>query len=117
MVDPNQRLLVCYQTPPQLKERWLHLIRLDQTDAEDTDGVLARFGKGEGGERCRGNEAGLEEDLVVRREDGQPQIHGAGDAGVVEVEGVTGGGIFDFTLDIIARKKLLSAFDQLNIGT
>ena len=92
-----------HQTPPQLKDRRLHRIRLNQADTKDADGVRARGGQGEGGgEGCGGDEAGLEEDLIVLREDDQPQIHVAGDAGVVEVEGVTGGGVQRETEDFVA---------------
>ena len=78
----------CYATQ-QLKDRRLYLIRLDQTNTEDTNGVFTCFGQGKGGgQRLRGDETGLEENVVVRREDDQPQVHVTGDAGIAEIKGV-----------------------------
>lgn len=34
----------CHQTPLQLEDRWCHLLRFDEANAEDADGVFTSIG-------------------------------------------------------------------------
>ena len=68
------RLLTALLLPHRINWRG-HLMQVER------GGLSLCAGEG-GGERCGGDEAGLEEDFVILREHDQPQDHVAGDAGV-----------------------------------
>lgn len=93
----NNLLLSGVPTGPRcssldLKHRWFDHCRFDQADAEDADSILSRCQQGEArGQRFRRDQTGLEEDFVAFRQDNQPEVHVAGDAGIAEVESVTAG--------------------------